>query len=225
MYMQQYGPGTMGILNGLGMQEDNTPINGMRQPTVAPLVQEQQKPQAKQSGMGGAPMPGLGMISKFAGGGAGAGGGATGATGAAAGAEGAAGAGTAGGAGLGSGLGAVFSNPITGLVGAAVGGAASLSADSDAAGTGGQWENWLGPIYNVPKAISSGDWDKAMKDGAMGPVGGVYNIANGKNPLTSIANSMGPAGQVPALLAQGELPYSGGNTSKHYINAFTGAGI
>lgn len=218
----------MGILNGLGMQDDQqSPINGMKQPAVAPLVQEQPQQQAKQSGFGGAPMPGMGMISKFMGGGAGAGGGAAGTAGTAgaAGAEGAAGAGTAGSAGLGSGLGAVFSNPITGLIGAAAGGAASLSADSDAAGTGGQWENWLGPVYNIPKAISTGDWDKAMKDGAMGPVGAVYNIANGKDALTSIANSMGPAGQLPALLMQGELPYSGGNTSKHYINAFTGGGI
>ena len=148
-------------------------------------------------------------------------GGAAGATGAATG-----GAEAAGGSGMFSGLGsAMFSNPITAIVGAALAGATSLSADSVAAGNSGNELNWLGPLYNIPEAISRGNWDDAMKDGAWGPIGAIYNIASGKDVGRSIANSLGPLGQVPYLLFGGELPYSGGKSSYNFINAFTGRGI
>lgn len=165
------------------------------------------------SSSGGGFLSSLNPFSSFLGGGSSAAG------------AGASGAG-AGGSGMFGGLGsALFSNPITGIVGAALAGATSLSADSVAAGNSGNELNWLGPLYNIPEAIARGNWDDAMKDGAWGPIGAIYNIANGKDVGRSIANSLGPLGQVPYLLFGGELPYSGGKSSYNFINAFTGRGI
>ena len=83
----------------------------------------------------------------------------------------------------------------------------------------------LGPLYNIPEALSRGDWGDVMKDGALGPIGAAYNIANGKDALKSVMNSFGPAGQLPYLLGSGQMPYSGGNTSKNFMSAFQGRGV
>ena len=76
-----------------------------------------------------------------------------------------------------------------------------------------------------PEAISRGDWGDVMKDGALGPIGAAYNIANGKDALKSVMNSFGPAGQLPYLIGSGQMPYSGGNTSKNFMSAFQGRGV
>ena len=116
-------------------------------------------------------------------------------------------------------------SPFTIIPAVAVGGAASLSADSASAGKGAGIENWLGPLYNIPEALSRGDWGDVMKDGALGPIGAAYNIANGKDALKSVMNSFGPGGQLPYLLGSGQMPYSGGNTSKNFMSAFQGRGV
>lgn len=178
------------------------------------------------SGGGGMSLPGMpsGMLSNIPGlgGGSGGGGGIFGGGGLFGGGGASAG---SGGSGMFSGLSSMFSNPWTAIPAAAVVGAGSLSADSAAAGNGAQVENWMGPLYNIPEAISRGDWDDVMKDGALGPVGAIYGIASGKDPLKSIANSFGPLGQIPYLLGKGEMPYSGGKTSKHFMSAFQGRGV
>lgn len=190
-----------------------------QQPMRGPTVIRKSRPKQQQGGVGG--MPGLpsklmgkipGLNSIF---GAGAGGASGGA----------AAGGASGGGGLMSGLSGLLSNPWTAIPAAAVAGASSLSADSAAAGTGANVENWLGPLYNIPEAMARGDWDDVFKDGAWGPAGAIYGLASGKDPVKSIANSFGPLGQIPYLLFKGELPYSGGKTSRHFMNAFQGRGV
>lgn len=143
----------------------------------------------------------------------------------------AAGASTASGAtagassGLSSGISAALSNPWTGVVAAALAGATALSADSAAAGKGSNAEKWGGPAVNIPMKIAQGDWEGVMDDGAMGPVGAIYNIAQGEDVGKSLANSLGPLGQVPYLLFQGKLPFSGGSSSQDWIKALIGFGL
>lgn len=127
--------------------------------------------------------------------------------------------------GIPAGLSAAFSNPWTGVIAAAMAGATALSADSAAAGNGSNAEKWGGPVVNIPVKIAKGDWEGVMDDGAMGPVGAIYNIAQGEDVGKSIVNSLGPLGQVPYLLAQGILPFSGGKSSQSWIKALTGFGI
>lgn len=93
-----------------------------------------------------------------------------------------------------TGLSAAFSNPWTGVIAAAMAGATALSADSAAAGNGSNAEKWGGPIVNIPMKIAKGDWEGVMDDGAMGPIGAIYNIAKGEDVGKSIANSLGPLG-------------------------------
>lgn len=166
----------------------------------------------------------LGKLTSLFGGGAGSAGGATGATAASGASAGASAGASSSAGGLGSFSGA-FMNPWMMIPAAAIAGATALSLDSKAAGTGSNEENWLGPLYNIPEAIARGNWDDAMKDGAWGPVGAVYGIASGKDPVKSIANSLGPLGQVPYLLFNGKLPFSGGKSSKSFMDAFQGRGL
>lgn len=187
------------------------------------IVIKKSKPRPTQGagiGMGINPMNFMGNGGPFSGLFGGGGASALGTSGASAGA----GAG-AGGSGLGGAASAMFSNPITAIAGAALAGASSLSADSAAAGTGANVENWLGPLYNIPEAISRGNWDDVFKDGAFGPIGAIYGIASGKDTLKSIMNSFGPLGQVPYLIGRGEMPFSGGKTSKNFMDAFQGRGV
>jgi hypothetical protein len=204
----QNGEGISGPMSGGGaapaVQNANIPSI---QPTGPKVMKINAKNGSSGGGMGGLP---LGAMSNFFGGSGGAASG---------------GASSAGGAssGLSGMLGAL--NPVTAIPVAAIAGATSLSADSAAAGNGAGIENWLGPLYNIPEAISRGDWGDVMKDGATGPIGAIYNVANGEDPLKSFMNSFGPAGQVPWLIGSGQMPYSGGNTSKNFMSAFQGRGV
>lgn len=185
-------------------------ISGLLMPPGMPGMGGGQGQKKQGGGMPG--LPGMDMLSSFipqlGGGGSGAG---------------AMGAGGAGGGG--GGLMGMFANPFMAIPAAAVGGATALSADSVAAGNEGGEPNWLGPLYNIPEALARGDIDDVMKDGAMGPVGAIYNIAKGDDVWKSIANSLGPLGQVPYLISQGQMPFSGGKTSKNFMSAFQGRGI
>lgn len=208
------GEGISGPMSGGGaapaVQEANIPSI---QPTGPKVLKINASNGASSGGGMGMGMP-MGVLSKFMGGG-GASGGTAAASGGASGAS----------SGLGGMLSGLFTNPFTAIPAVAVAGATSLSADSAAAGKGAGIENWLGPLYNIPEAISRGDWGDVMKDGALGPVGAIYNVANGKDPLKSFMNSLGPAGQVPWLIGSGQMPYSGGNTSKNFMSAFQGRGV
>ena len=216
-----FGQNGEGIQPGLGQSSTQNsgdtqqnlqgPISPTVQPTGPKVVQ---KVSGSSGGGGGFGLP-LGPLAKILGGSGGASGGASAATGAAGGSS----------SGLGGALGGLFTNPFTIIPAVAVGGAASLSADSASAGKGAGIENWLGPLYNIPEALSRGDWGDVMKDGALGPIGAAYNIANGKDALKSVMNSFGPAGQLPYLLGSGQMPYSGGNTSKNFMSAFQGRGV
>lgn len=186
-------------------------------PPAPAQTQQQQQPR-----QGGGSLPIGGLLGLFQGGGQAGAGGAAATPAAAASAAPSAGGATSSASPI---LGGVFSNPVTGIVGAAAAGATALSADSVAAGNGGNWEKWGGPLVNIPMRLANGDVDGAMSDGAMGPIGAAYNIASGKDVLTSMANSLGPAGQAPMLLAKGVLPFSGGDSSKQWINALTGFGL
>lgn len=147
----------------------------------------------------------------------GGGGGAAGATGAAGSSAGSAG---AGGAGALGGLG-VMAWPLAAITGASI-----LSTNASKYGGGrDNWLDWAGPLYNVPKQALKGNWEGVFSDAATGPVGATYNIFKGKNPLKSILNSFGPAGQVPLALGKGQLPLKGKTGSRTYIDAFTGKGI
>lgn len=190
-------------------------------PTVIKKGGKSPQPQGGGIGIGG--IPGLSSIMKGIPGMGGGGGGLFGG-GAASGAGAGGGGGLFGGGGGGM-LSSLFSNPWTAIPAAAVVGAGSLSADSASAGTGANVENWLGPLYNIPEAISRGNWDDVMKDGALGPIGALYGIFSGKDALKSIANSFGPAGQIPYLIGKGQMPYSGGKTSKNFMSAFQGRGV
>lgn len=216
-----FGQNGEGIQPGLGQSsaqnsgDTQQNLQGPMSPTVQPTGPKVvQKVSGSSGGGGGFGLP-LGPLAKILGGSGGASGGASAATGAAGGSS----------SGLGGALGGLFSNPFTIIPAVAVGGAASLSADSASAGKGAGIENWLGPLYNIPEALSRGDWGDVMKDGALGPIGAVYNIANGKDALKSVMNSFGPAGQLPYLLGSGQMPYSGGNTSKNFMSAFQGRGV
>ena len=212
----QPGLGQSGTQNSGDTQQN---LQGPMSPTVQPTGPKVvQKVSGSSGGGGGFGLP-LGPLAKILGGSGGASGGAA--------TAGASGASAAGGSssGLGGALGGLFSNPFTIIPAVAVGGAASLSADSASAGKGAGIENWLGPLYNIPEALSRGDWGDVMKDGALGPIGAAYNIANGKDALKSVMNSFGPAGQLPYLLGSGQMPYSGGNTSKNFMSAFQGRGV
>jgi hypothetical protein len=135
------------------------------------------------------------------------------------------GASSGGSAGLGSVASAAFSNPWSALVGAALAGATALSADSAAAGEGGQEEKWLGPAYTIPRAIAEGDWNRVASASAS-PLGAIYNIATGQDTGKSIAEAFGPLGTIPYALFSGEeLPFSGGDSSKSWINLFSGLGF
>ena len=207
----QPGLGQSGTQNSGDTQQN---LQGPMSPTVQPTGPKVVQKVSGSSGGGGFGLP-LGPLTKILGGSGGAGGGASAAGGASGGAS----------SGLGGALGGLFTNPFTIIPAVAVGGAASLSADSASAGKGAGIENWLGPLYNIPEAISRGDWGDVMKDGALGPIGAAYNIANGKDALKSVMNSFGPAGQLPYLLGSGQMPYSGGNTSKNFMSAFQGRGV
>lgn len=208
----QPGLGQSGTQNSGDTQQN---LQGPMSPTVQPTGPKVvQKVSGSSGGGGGFGLP-LGPLAKILGGSGGASGGASAATGAAGGSS----------SGLGGALGGLFSNPFTIIPAVAVGGAASLSADSASAGKGAGIENWLGPLYNIPEALSRGDWGDVMKDGALGPIGAAYNIANGKDALKAVMNSFGPAGQLPYLLGSGQMPYSGGNTSKNFMSAFQGRGV
>lgn len=208
----QPGLGQSGTQNSGDTQQNlQGPISPTVQPTGPKVVQ---KVSGSSGGGGGFGLP-LGPLAKILGGSGGAGGGSSAATGAGGGAS----------SGLGGALGGLLSNPFTIIPAVAVGGAASLSADSASAGKGAGIENWLGPLYNIPEALSRGDWGDVMKDGALGPIGAAYNIANGKDALKSVMNSFGPGGQLPYLLGSGQMPYSGGNTSKNFMSAFQGRGV
>lgn len=216
-----FGQNGEGIQPGLGQSSTQNSgdtqqnLQGPMSPTVQPTGPKVvQKVSGSSGGGGGFGLP-LGPLAKILGGSGGASGGASAATGAAGGSS----------SGLGGALGGLFSNPFTIIPAVAVGGAASLSADSASAGKGAGIESWLGPLYNIPEAISRGDWGDVMKDGALGPIGAAYNIANGKDALKSVMNSFGPAGQLPYLLGSGQMPYSGGNTSKNFMSAFQGRGV
>ena len=212
-----FGQNGEGIQPGLG--QSNAQNNGDTQQNLqgpmAPTVQPTgpkvvQKVSGSPGGGGGFGLP-LGPLASIMGGSGGAGGGASAAGGAS--------------SGLGGTLSGLLSNPFTIIPAVAVGGAASLSADSASAGKGAGIENWLGPLYNIPEALSRGDIGDVMKDGALGPIGAAYNIANGKDALKSVMNSFGPGGQLPYLLGSGQMPYSGGNTSKNFMSAFQGRGV
>lgn len=208
----QPGLGQSGTQNSGDTQQN---LQGPMSPTVQPTGPKVvQKVSGSSGGGSGFGLP-LGPLAKILGGSGGAGGGASAAGGASGGAS----------SGLGGALGGLFTNPFTIIPAVAVGGAASLSADSASAGKGAGIENWLGPLYNIPEALSRGDWGDVMKDGALGPIGAAYNIANGKDALKSVMNSFGPAGQLPYLLGSGQMPYSGGNTSKNFMSAFQGRGV
>lgn len=216
-----FGQNGEGIQPGLGQSSTQNSgdtqqnLQGPMSPTVQPTGPKVvQKVSGSSGGGGGFGLP-LAPLAKILGGSGGASGGASAATGAAGGSS----------SGLGGALGGLFSNPFTIIPAVAVGGAASLSADSASAGKGAGIENWLGPLYNIPEALSRGDWGDVMKDGALGPIGAAYNIANGKDALKSVMNSFGPAGQLPYLLGSGQMPYSGGNTSKNFMSAFQGRGV
>ena len=216
-----FGQNGEGIQPGLGQSSTQNSgdtqqnLQGPMSPTVQPTGPKVvQKVSGSSGGGGGFGLP-LGPLAKILGGSGGASGGASAATGAAGGSS----------SGLGGALGGLFTNPFTIIPAIAVGGAASLSADSASAGKGAGIENWLGPLYNIPEALSRGDWGDVMKDGALGPIGAAYNIANGKDALKSVMNSFGPAGQLPYLLGSGQMPYSGGNTSKNFMSAFQGRGV
>ena len=213
-----FGQNGEGIQPGLGQSSGDTQQNlqGPMSPTVQPTGPKvvQKVSGSSGGGGGGFGLP-LGPLAKILGGSGGASGGASAATGAAGGSS----------SGLGGALGGLFTNPFTIIPAVAVGGAASLSADSASAGKGAGIENWLGPLYNIPEAISRGDWGDVMKDGALGPIGAAYNIANGKDALKSVMNSFGPAGQLPYLIGSGQMPYSGGNTSRNFMSAFQGRGV
>lgn len=217
-----FGQNGEGIQPGLGQSSTQNSgdtqqnLQGPMSPTVQPTGPKvvQKVSGSSGGGGGGFGLP-LGPLASIMGGSGGASGGASAATGAGGGAS----------SGLGGALGGLFSNPFTIIPAVAVGGAASLSADSASAGKGAGIENWLGPLYNIPEALSRGDWGDVMKDGALGPIGAAYNIANGKDALKSVMNSFGPAGQLPYLLGSGQMPYSGGNTSKNFMSAFQGRGV
>lgn len=212
-----FGQNGEGIQPGLGQSSTQNSgdtqqnLQGPMAPTVQPTGPKVvQKVSGSSGGGGGFGLP-LGPLASIMGGSGGAGGGASAAGGAS--------------SGLGGALGGLFTNPFTIIPAVAVGGAASLSADSASAGKGAGIENWLGPLYNIPEALSRGDWGDVMKDGALGPIGAAYNIANGKDALKSVMNSFGPGGQLPYLLGSGQMPYSGGNTSKNFMSAFQGRGV
>lgn len=142
------------------------------------------------------------------------GGSAAGATGASAGSAGAGALGGLGGLGM-------IAWPIAAVLGASL-----LSTDASKYGGGhDNWLDWAGPLYNIPKQISKGNWDGVFSDAATGPIGAIYNIFKGKDPLKSVLNSLGPLGQVPLALGKGKLPFSGPTGSRTYIDAFTGKGI
>lgn len=226
MYRRRpYSPGQESLLNELlqggQAEQPSGPINRPNASVTAPIMEEQ-RPEKKASGggmggMGGMPSPAMfsGMMggegiggmfgggASAAGGGAGAGGSATG--------------------GMMSGLGAAgpYAIPI-----AAVIGATTLSANADQRKGGSEnWLDWLGPVKNIPENAIKGDWDAVMSDGAMGPVGGIYNMARGKDIGKSFLNSLGPLGQVPLAFGKGEVPYKGEKGSRTFIDAFTGKGI
>ena len=216
-----FGQNGEGIQPGLGQSsaqnsgDTQQNLQGPMSPTVQPTGPKVvQKVSGSSGGGSGFGLP-LGPLASIMGGSGGASGGASAATGAGGGAS----------SGLGGALSGLFTNPFTIIPAVAVGGAASLSADSASAGKGAGIENWLGPLYNIPEALSRGDWGDVMKDGALGPIGAAYNIANGKDALKSVMNSFGPAGQLPYLLGSGQMPYSGGNTSKNFMSAFQGRGV
>ena len=217
-----FGQNGEGIQPGLGQSSTQNSgdtqqnFQGPMSPTVQPTGPKVVQKVSGSSG-GGMSLP-LGPLASMMGG---SGGGATAATGAGSGAASAGGSSS----GLGGAMSGLLSNPFTIIPAIAVGGAASLSADSASAGKGAGIENWLGPLYNIPEALSRGDWGDVMKDGALGPIGAAYNIANGKDALKSVMNSFGPAGQLPYLLGSGQMPYSGGNTSKNFMSAFQGRGV
>ena len=167
---------------------------------------------------GGLSLPGPGMLKGFMGQGGGGGGMLPNLFGGSGGAG-----GGAGGSGLMSGM---LSNPWTAIPAAAVIGASTLSADADKRNPGqDNWSDWLGPVKNIPENLFKGDWKGVMSDGAMGPVGALFNIARGENVGKSLLNSLGPLGQIPLAFGKGELPYKGKKGSKTFINAFTGKGI
>lgn len=216
-----FGQNGEGIQPGLGQSgaqssgDTQQNLQGPMSPTVQPTGPKVvQKVSGSSGGGSGFGLP-LWPLAKILGGSGGASGGASAAGGASGGAS----------SGLGGALGGLFTNPFTIIPAVAVGGAASLSADSASAGKGAGIENWLGPLYNIPEALSRGDWGDVMKDGALGPIGAAYNIANGKDALKSVINSFGPGGQLPYLLGSGQMPYSGGNTSKNFMSAFQGRGV
>lgn len=196
--------GQSGTQNGDTQQDLQGPMAAVIQPTGPKVVR---KVSGSTSGVG---LP-LNPLESIMGGSGGAGGSAS-ATGGAS-------------SGLGGALSGLLSNPFTIIPTVAVGGATSLSADSASAGKSAGIGNWFGPLYNIPEALSRGDIGDVMKDGALGPIGAAYNIAKGNAPLKSMMNSFGPAGQLPYLVSNGQLPYSGGNTSKNFMSAFQGRGV
>ena len=212
-----FGQNGEGIQPGLGQGgaqssgDTQQNLQGPMAPTVQPTGPKVvQRVSGSPGGGGGFGLP-LGPLASIMGGSGGAGGGASAAGGAS--------------SGLGGALSGLLSNPFTIIPTVAVGGAASLSADSASAGKSAGIGNWFGPLYNIPEALSRGDIGDVMKDGTLGPIGAVYNIAKGNAPLKSMMNSFGPAGQLPYLLGNGQLPYSGGNTSKNFMSAFQGRGM
>lgn len=108
---------------------------------------------------------------------------------------------------------------------AAAGGSLGAKAQRDGSSKREAYGQWAGPAWNVPEGLFRGDMDQVMSDAATGPVGGIYNVAKGKDPWKSTLNTFGPAGQVPLALFKGKMPWDDEGGSQSFIDALTGKGI